>query len=525
MTRRIRTLEPIGMALDLPPNAVPKDQWTGATNVSFGQGMAARTRGHKIVFGTPLFPPRWLLNIRTPQDIYWLYAGDTGYGVVDTAGLHTDITGPVFDTTGLPNPHTGGLIEGLAAVSNDVTEPTFWDSTTGSNMQVLPDWPVGDICGALRPFREFLIAMDVFASGQRLEQLVRWSDAAPPGDVPQSWTPAVDSLAGEFSLGYLPGRIVDGLTLRQSFMLYKRHSTWQMDLIGGQFVFAQRPVFTTLGMLTPNCAVEFRGKHFVLSDGDVAVHDGTTAESIADQRVRRMIFSSLSETQFRNSWAAIDKQAGEIWLGIPEAGAIYATKALIWSIRENQWGIRELTHIAHGLEGIVLDDLDEPTWDTSTQIWSEAIGRWSQQGLSAKEETLLLAEPGGLDERGQPHRFDLTPKLLAVGGETVEEAIMISGVERTGLDFGEPDLVKSATRIFPHIEGPRGDRLFVRAGASLTSESPISWQAERIFLIGIDEAVDVDVQGRYLAFAFRSVAIGAWRMTGFDVELAARGRW
>lgn len=517
MPRPHQKFTPLGISLDLPPYALPKDQWSAGQNVHFGDGITARSRGHKEVYPGVLHPPRWILNVLTEAEFYWLYAGDTGAGVTDGGGVHTDITGPAFDTTGLLSPFTGGLIEGLPVLNTQVAEPMFWNASIASNLETLPDWPVGDTCGAMRPFREFLIAMNMFSSGVRLESLVRWSDAAPPGDVPQSWTPAVDTLAGEFSLGYLPGRIVDGLTLRQSFILYKRHSTWQMDLVGGQFVFAQRPIFASLGVLAPNCVVEFRGQHFVFGDGDIVVHDGTTATTIADQRTRRSIFEGLDEDNFGNAWVAHDKVAGEIWVGVPESGAEFPSRAFIWSIEENQWGVRDLPTIAHATEGIVQTLLSEPTWDSSTQSWGSAIGRWNEQGISPKADTLVMAEPG---DGGV---LLLGPALLAVEGDTIEGLPFASQVERTGLDFGAPDQLKFVSRIFPQIQGPQGQVIFIRAGSQLTAESPIAFGPERPYVIGSADHVDVSVQGRFLAFGFRSEAIGRWRLTSYTVEVELRG--
>ena len=522
MPRRVRTIRPTGLSLDLPPYSLPLEErngviatfWNDAENMSFGQGLAERARGFSGVYGTPLFPPRWLLNPRSSVAFWWLYMGDTGVGVVDNVGIHTDITGAAFDVTGLHNPFTGGIIQGLPAVNTSLIEPQWWDLDIGTNLQTLPDWPAGDTCNALRPFREFLIAMDVFSSGQRLQDLVRWSDAAAPGAVPQSWTPGANSQAGELSLAFMPGRVIDGLSLRQSFILYKTHSTWTLDLIGGTFVFSQRPVFTKLGMLSSGCAVELRGKHLVLTDGDVVLHDGVTAESIADQRVRRTLFAGLDDDNFQNSWVALDKEAGEVWIATPEAGATYPTKILIWSVGSGEWGIRELPEFAHGLEGIVETVVVQDTWDTATDTWATITRRWNAKGLNAAEESLMLADPAG-------------PTLFAVGRSTLADGAIVPGrVQRASLDFGTPDVVKHVGRIFPHIEGRPGEVIQVRAGGQLNgSDSPINWSAESAFAIGVDRHVDTNADGHYLSFEFRSSDDFLWRLTSFDVELRERGAW
>ena len=153
------------------------------------------------------------------------------------------------------------------------SSPVFWGTSPGSPAEVLTNWPAGAKCGALRPHTNYLMALDYTDElANPFPQLIKWSDAAEPGTIPQEWAPAPSNQAGSVSCAATPGAVVDGLTLRQQFIVYKQSSTFSLDFIGGQFIFGLRLLFANIGALSRNCVVEFEGKHAVLSDGDFIVH-------------------------------------------------------------------------------------------------------------------------------------------------------------------------------------------------------------------------------------------------------------
>ena len=59
--------------------------------------------------------------------------------------------------------------------------------------------------------------------------------------------------AGEVDLSDGGDPIVDGLQLRDSFMIYKETSIYRMDYIGGTSIFAFNKVVGTSGALNKNC--------------------------------------------------------------------------------------------------------------------------------------------------------------------------------------------------------------------------------------------------------------------------------
>lgn len=522
-------LELSGIANDLPDYSYPPDIWTGGNNVEMQDGYAERARGYGPVLGTLGIEPYWLLNSTPPGVSYWIYAG--AQAIWATNGTtHADISPLVVDWPPPGNRQiwSGGIVQGQAVMNPEGGQPLWWNNALGTPAEVLPDWPAGDQCQTLRPFREFLIAMNITRAGVQIPELLAWSDAAPPGSVPQSWTPGPQSLAGEATAAYNPGGIVDGHTLRDQFIIYKTHTTFVLQLVGGQFVFATRPLFSTIGALTRHCVVEYRGTHIVFGDGDVIRHDGVQADSIIDRTLRRAIFDGIDDQNFQNCFLAVDKQRKEIWICVPEPGGPgYPTVAVVWSIADNRFGFRELVRDEADLEGrgtrfamagLVSAELPEQTWAEKTTTWATDGTRWRDAGIEPIEDTMVLTDnKGPAADPGQLHALDLQADF---DGRDPH-----ARVTRTGLDFGEPDVVKTMTRIYPRISGTNGMQMRIRAGGALAADAPIYWDEFREFRVGMDAFVGVTATGKFLAVEFESDTAGRWRMPGFSVELTQRGRF
>ena len=79
--------------------------------------------------------------------------------------------------------------------------------------------------------------------------------------------------------------IVDGLQLGTNFVIYSSTEAMLMEFVGGTFIFNFRKLFSDEGIINQNCVVEADGKHYVFGTHDIYMHDGTTKQSICDERV------------------------------------------------------------------------------------------------------------------------------------------------------------------------------------------------------------------------------------------------
>lgn len=502
-----------GIAPDLIPSEVPPVVWTRCTDMVF-RGQPERISGRLSVFGTPLFPPQWLLDGRSSGDApIWLYAADAGLGVTDGT-IHTDITPAAgWGALPFPNPFTGGTLNGIAVVGSG----TFFYYDGGAKALPLPGWPANYQAAAMRPYQYHLIAMGISESGTLLEDLVLWSAAAVPGEIPDTWAPAPDNEAGSLALSQTGGEIVDGFPLRQSFCIYKDTSTYILDYVGGTDVMQARLLYPNSGLLCRNGVALYRGDHYVLTDGDIVRNDGQQITSIADRVVRRRIFGFIDGENFRNSFAVADETKSEIWFCVPEQGHTLPNVAWIYNVGTQTWGRRELPgDVAHIGVGPVRLSVGPVVWDQFPISWAIKTGVWLQSSGRVNNSALLEAAPGA-------------SKLYAVDLDVSRDGVVVTGgLEREYLDLGEPSVVKTVRRVWLTAQCfATGQKLQVSVGASQSLESAPFYSAPVLFEIGVDRKVDVFETGYYLSIKIEGYDDGIirppWRLGKIGLEYTARG--
>ena len=512
-----------GWSSDLPAEEIPASFITRAKNVLVRDGALGRAFGFAPFAGTDLLPraltitqPRFLIANQALGTAFWLYAGDTIVGVTD-GFTDQDITPAGWpDHAAFNQPFTGGIVNQLPVLNSQIDGPYVWrqDFSTPGLLEPLPDWPALDTAGSMRPFREFLIAMDINIAGTRFADLLRWSDAAPPGNVPQSWTAGLQSQAGELSVSFNPGELVDGAQLLDRFYVYKTTSVFVMTLVGGIFIFNNRPVFSTFGALARGCIAEWRAQHIVLTDGDLVIHDGTNVRSIANERLRREIFDPMSGDFFDNTYLAISGRFDVLFICRPRDGEQFPSEAITLDLNDLSFGHQSLNPggSPHMLDGLVDTTQSlEPTWESKTTTWATDSTRWGESAFVRVENEVIFADFAG-------------SHLQQLGLGEDQDGLAIDAVaERVGLSFGRPDVRKFVRRVWPRFYGGTGTTVFISVGAHDNPNSAPVFGAEQPFVIDSDRFLSVDVSGFYLAYRFRSESGIAWRLPNFDLEFELMG--
>ena len=506
-----------GWSDDQPAEEIGAEFITRAQDVRSLNGSISRAQPFAPILGTPLFAPRFLVPNNTSANAFWVYAGDLGIGVTD-GFLHKDITWAAFtDHTAFEDVYTGGIINQLPVVNSSVDGPFYWtqDFGTPALMVALPDWPVGDRAIAMRPFREFLIGMGITAGGTQFPDLLRWSDAAPPGDVPQSWTAGVGSQAGEVSVSFNPGALVDGAQLLDRFYVYKTNSTYVMTLVGGVFVFNQRPIFATVGALASGCVAEYRGQHIVLTDGDLVTHDGVNVTSIANNRLRNEIFQMLDGEHFENTYIALSTALKTLFICRPKLGETFPSEAITLNLDDLSFGHQSLvpTGVPHLIDGLVnTDDSLERNWSDKTTTWATDQTRWSEAQFSRIENQVVMADHAS------------TFKLQQLGLGSDHDGVPITAVaERTGITMGDAKRRKFVRRVWPSFYGSPGQAVTIEIGVSDVADIAPAYGPAQTFIIGTDRFVNFDGSGFYLAYRITTVGGLFWQLPGFDLEFELMG--
>lgn len=510
MERMILRLAPSGLVYDVPPDGVDPNVFTGGSNVVFRDGLPVRAGGQLAVYGTPLHEPHLLVNLQGPLANYWIYPGQSAVGVLDGVS-HADISPtPALTPTQGFNQWTGGELNGIVCLNNPYNNPIYWPGTMAQDCQYLPGWPAGTKAKVLRPFKYHLFALNVTDTNGIFSDLVVWSDAAEPGAVPQTWTPAPDNQAGFFALAAGGGNIVDAVQMRDVLFAFMDSSTWAIQYVGGNAVFAARKVLETSGILAPNCAVEIKGSLVVLTDSDVIVFDGQQALSLIDKKMRRFLFSQLDPVNYRNAFVTKNWVESEVWVCIPTVGNVKPNLALVWSRDENAWGLRTINYSCASA-GLVSPNTGVRDWDESAQSWDNASLIWDSSTYRVTSESILAAQG---------------TTLQSVDGDVTDNGVpVVSYLQKVGLGLGNIQQRKLIKRVWPRMSGVTGTVVDIRVGAHDEPNGQVTWADPVAFAIGADEKIDTFAEGRYMALEIASNSVQPWTLTGIDVEYGKSGAW
>lgn len=509
-----------GVIKDLSKHELPLPAWTDAQNIRFLDGYAQPFLGHGSAYGTPTVIPYHVLAVNVGSARYWLYAGAQKiYAVTVTAGaaVHTNLTrqtaGNDVNYTGTPNQWTSTLLSGIPIFNagNTTDPPQQWDLNIANRMTALTNWPANTYCKAMRTYKNFLVALNVTKSGTNYPFMVKWSSPADPGAVPSTWNPAdATQDAGEADLAESNGAIIDGLQLRDHFMIYKEDSVWRMTFTGGPYVFSFQKVLGVSGALNRNCIVEIDGVHFVLTGSDVVVHDGQTATQILDKQSRRALFQDMDTTAMDRAFVFKNPFLNEVFVCYASIGNTIPNKALVWNYKDRTVSYRELPSIHHASYGTV-DDALSSTWDSDSDPWNSDLTTWQGPGFTPSTTRVLMAANG-------------QKLFLLDASATFDGAQPTCYLERVGLDFGEPESVKLIRGIRPRVTGNVGDTVTIKVGASDDPYVDPTYSATMTHTIGSTVHNDCFVSGRYIALRFESGSAFFARMDSYDIDVMTIGR-
>jgi hypothetical protein len=222
-------LAKFGVVQDADETLIPPNAWTKANNVRFRDGKIITSPGHVQAYEPPSIAPYWLMQVFSPvKDIAWIYGG-LAKVYVYLGGLHTDISRTVGGayTTTMNDLWNGGVLAGIPIMNNGQDVPQYWANVaSATKLANLTNWPSTWRASVVRPFRNFLIAMNILEGPLRYIHRVRWSSPAQPGGIPPSWDdtdPTQDAGITELT-DTESGAVVDGDCDRRRAVLRQRRS-------------------------------------------------------------------------------------------------------------------------------------------------------------------------------------------------------------------------------------------------------------------------------------------------------------
>ena len=509
---RVNQVGRYGVNRDLSQHEIPINIWTNANNIRFVDGMAAQVAGYKDLYPSPAVTPFHIMPVDVAGVRTWIYAGQNKIYTVINGGTHTNITrqttGVDVNYNAVRNGWTSSVLGGIPILNNPADAPQQWLLT--GKCTALTNWPANTFAKSMRTYKNSLIALNITKTSTNYPYMVKWSHPAQAGTVPSTWdiTDATKD-AGEFDLSEGFDVIVDGLPLRDSFIIYKQSSIWRMDYTGGVLVYKFQKIISNQGMMARNCAVEINGQHFVFSNTDCIIHDGQTSQSVLDKQTRRDLFAQIDATRADQCFVFVDYAYNEVFACYPSLGSTTCNRALVWNFVDRTISFRDMPTLNHAASGPV-DDTSARTWNTITGSWNSQAAPWESSSASLNRLLTVMAS-------------DATKLYLLDGDLSFAGTPITSFLERKGLSFDEPESIKFIRGIRPRIYGNGNVNISIGYGDTPYAEP--TYNAPVVFTIGTTIAVDSMCSGRYMAVKFSSGTSTNWRLDSYEIDVQKGGSW
>ena len=255
-------------------------------------------------------------------------------------------------------PFTDCIVNNLVYINRPDRAPWYM-LKDGSSFATLPVWPSTWRAQALRSFNGQVIAINVTQGATHYPSMVAWSDFTVWDAYPQYWTASSTNSAGSNVLSDLGDPLVDGLSLRNAFILYSNLETWSMTATGDIEVFAFQRLFdTNHGVINQNCVCEVNNTHYVFGLDQIWKHDGYTPVDISSSRVKEFIYGNMDKAncnqfftihQPRNTEIMFCYRSTDAYCAFPIYGVNNyqgCNRAAVFNYLSDTWYFYDLPYVA-----------------------------------------------------------------------------------------------------------------------------------------------------------------------------------
>lgn len=493
-------LRPIGgHILDIDALELSPQVLSLAKNVHMRRGFPSRIRGRRSIYDSIPIEPYHLLNFTLEGFNWWLLFGASTIYAIE--GVN-DYDVSIASQTAITNPHewSSTLLNGVPVFSNGKNIPHYWTGNSADDAISLPGWPASTSCKFIVAFRYHLFAMNIDGPGGAFDNYIQWSAAAAPGEIPTSWTAAPDNEAGSAFLADTEGRAVAGMPLGTQLMIYKTGSFHAIEYAGQQpdNIFIVRPVVRSTGLLSPHALKTIGTHQVVVGNEDIVLTDGINVRSIADNKVRRSLSSSIDETNALNVYTIYDDQARELWVCVPESGNQFANIAHIWDERRDNWVTRDLNAAKYGTTGYVTDVSLSQAWNNDANSWDSDLSAWNETSGSTIRR--VVTTTGG-----------------AMYAEDLPEPTLVDArLQRFDLTFDDAEQIKVTSRVYIEGQGTGLTTLSFRLGSRNSTDEGISWGA---YVQRTSDGTEYEVAGKFISIEiYNDTSNNPWTVTRITIE-------
>ena len=530
-----RGLAERGILHDPSPYQLDLNAWSGGANVRFNGNKAMRSPIWRQVVDLGAVVPVHVAGYRPSTGFDFAFmVSDLGRTFKLLNQVATDVTSPDAIISTDKRALTSAFLGDVTYINRPDVQPHYYGPASTA-FAPLPGWDATWSCRSLRAYGDYLIALNVTKGTATTKSMVKWSDLTLAGLPPGSWD-ATDSTknAGENILEDMTSPIVDGCSMRGTFVIYSGEQIWAMTQTGGQAIFNFRRIFSEGGLIAPNCVVEVAGKHYCFGTSDIYVHDGTTKQSLIDQRNRDYVFRNLNARATEVCFVAYMPHLNEVVFAYQsgDSDAYFApttrcNKAAVYNIPGNTWSFIDLPNVSSMSLSNVNATMTYATAGTRGLTYANVGGSYYDQESGFDQHVIAVSVAAGPLMTNRLLAYDFMNKG-SIAFPFVPEANAPAFIERVGLDLDQvgSDLVtyKNVRRVYPLVSMYGNEPVSVRVGGSLTPAGQVTWADPVLFNPVTQYKVDTQKGGRYLALRFTVVHPADFEINGFDVDVSPGGR-
>lgn len=358
----------------------------------------------------------------------------------------------------------------------------------------------------IRAHKTYLFMLGMNEGGTDLLDSFRWSHPADANAIPVTWDETDTAfVAGMAALGAKSKAIVDGLSLKESFIMYSQEAINVLYESGDGNIWNRNEITSSTGVLRKECIAELNGVHFLLCQDDIAICDGSALESIASGMIQRHMAANINSTWFSTyAFAVVHAQEREIWFCVPSTGVTTGCDlAYVYKVDGGAWSIRDI----RGLSDVPMRCAAWGYYNDANSIYDRSIVAMSYGVNSTRSFNL-----------------DPVPPVNAYNHEYAG-AITASNkdctIERQNLKLGDLDQEVMITSVRPMLKGKGQVQVYI--GSHKYAGANVVWKSPVTFDIRDDDRIPIRCSGKLFAWKIVGLSGAIFELSGIEFEVALAG--
>lgn len=512
-----------GMVRDLEATTLLLEQWTWVEGVRVADGKLSRFGGPEAVGLTISISPTAIFEYRhgtrpnalifVDNESAWLTEGEA---LVDI----TQVAQAPYQA--LPNEWTYVNFNGLVVLNNYRKVPQAGETIPITQLVDLSNWPATWRAHAIRAYKTLLIALNLTIAGDEQPHQFAHSDIIEsPFIPPPNWNVAdPESVAGLNLLTDTEGPLVDGLQLRELFVIYKDRQAYVLTL-GGNNVFNVVRSFPK-GLIAMNCICEISlpegPRHFCVGQEDIYLSTGYAEQSISDGRLSKWFYANITSGLESHVHVRHHQARREVWIMFPYGTAATACNyALIYNYLRPAFYLFPLPAGTTTVEPSLFNAADD-----LSGIWSDALAAWETR------DDRWVAFPSTFSTGRLISAASNVLYFLDQDMETTDVAVILerTGLAITGQDYRgnptyDPNIYKLINDFWPRFAGAGEVRLEVPVQE--LPDGAITYQGPWDFTVGDRRTPPMYAQGYLIGLRVTNLDTSVWTMIGYDLDIQQAG--